>query len=56
MLEAFYFILPPPKREPREDELERMWRTRGRGSLLRGGWGSERASPNTAIPFSSRTP
>jgi|HubBroStandDraft_6_1064221.scaffolds.fasta_scaffold1911892_1 hypothetical protein len=25
-LEALYFVLPPPKREPREDELERMWR------------------------------
>jgi hypothetical protein len=25
-LDALYFVLPVPKREPREDELERMWR------------------------------
>jgi hypothetical protein len=30
-LEALYFILPPPKREPREDELERMRRNAQNG-------------------------
>jgi hypothetical protein len=25
-IETLYFVLPVPKREPREDELERMWR------------------------------
>lgn len=30
-LEALYFVLPPPKREPREDELERMWRNARKG-------------------------
>jgi hypothetical protein len=30
-LEALYFILPPPKSEPREDELERMWRNARKG-------------------------
>jgi len=24
-LDALYFVLPPPKREPREDELKAMW-------------------------------
>jgi hypothetical protein len=24
-LEALYFIVPPPNREPREDELKAMW-------------------------------
>jgi hypothetical protein len=30
-LEALYFILPPPKSEPREDELRHMWRNAWKG-------------------------
>jgi hypothetical protein len=30
-LETLYYILPPPKRELREDELERMWRNAQKG-------------------------
>jgi hypothetical protein len=30
-LETLHFVLPPPKREPREDELERMWRNARKG-------------------------
>ncbi len=30
-LEALYFILPPTTKEPREDELERMWRNARKG-------------------------
>src|SRR5438105_4254477 len=26
-LEALYFVLPPPRTEPQEDELERLWRS-----------------------------
>jgi hypothetical protein len=30
-LEALYFVLPPPRRELREDELERIWDNANKG-------------------------